>query len=216
MPLKKRTPQRQRLLRVNYNSLQDEDTRKAFCEKVVDSYTAQPVANSLYTRLAASLNVAALEVLPKKQRAQPGWFAAAEHRISPLIQERNFAMAAVFKRSTRMSTQNLREARRLVKSSVTVAKNEWILEQCNTINDATSGRGGTKVCWDTISVLRRGLVKTRPSAERTMKKPDGSVCKTPAENAEVFRNHFSQLYGRVPTYDEQVLEMLLQHPTSTS
>ena len=213
--LKKCTPHRQRLLRIDYDSLRNEDTRKAFCEKVVDSYTSQPVTNSLYTRLATSVNAAALDVLPKKQRAQPGWFAAAEHQLLLLIQKRNAAMAAAFKRRTRLSTQNLRDARHLLKSSVAAAKNEWILQQCNTINDATSGHGGTKVCWDTLSVLRRGLSKTRPSAERAMKKPDGSLCKSPAENAEVFRNHFTQLYGRLPAHDERVLELLQQHPTAT-
>ena len=214
--LKRRTPQRMRLLRIDYDSLRNENTTESFCQKVVDSYAVQPAADSLYTRLASSVNTAAVETLPKKHRAQPGWFAAAEHHIAPLIQKRNLAMAAVFKRSTRMNTQKLRDARRLLKSAVAVAKNEWILQQCNTINEATAGRGGTKVCWDTLSVLRRGLSKTRSSAERTMKKPDGSACSSPEENAEVFLNHFSQLYGRAPTYDERVLELLEQRPTAVN
>ena len=32
-----------------------------------------------------------------------------------------------------------------------------------------------------------------------MKKPDGTKCTSPAENAEVFHNHFAQLYKKQPT-----------------
>ena len=45
-----------------------------------------------------------------------------------------------------------------------------------------------------------------------MKKPDGTQCKTPAENAEVFRDHFEKLFGRQPEYDESVFELIEQHP----
>lgn len=213
--LKKRTPQRLRLLRIDYDSLADKAVADAFCNKVVDTYSEQSEeANSKYTRLATSMNIAALETLPKKQRAQPGWFAAAELHITPLIERRNQAMEAVFKRNTRLTTQKLREARSVLKSSVNSAKNAWIAKQCSTINNAIVGSAGTKLCWDTVSVLRRGMSKSRPSAERTMKKPDGSLCSTPAENAEVFRNHFEQLYGRPPVCDEAVLELLAQQPTA--
>ena len=71
---------------------------------------------------------------------------------------------------------------------------------------------GTKRCWDAVSALRKGLSKCRPSTEKAMRKPDGTLCTTPAENAEVFRSHFEQLYGRPPVYDQTVLDLLQQHP----
>ena len=43
-----------------------------------------------------------------------------------------------------------------------------------------------------------------------MKRPDKSVCKTPEENAEVFKEHFEKLFSRLPNYDVSVLEMLDQ------
>ena len=208
--LKKRTPQRLRLLRFDYDSLADKDVADAFCSKVVDTYSGQcESTDSKYTCLATSISIAALKTLPKKQRAQPGWFAAAELQITPLIEKRNQAMEAVFKRNTRLTTRKLREARSLLKSSVSTAKNAWIAKQCSTINNTV----GTKLCWDTVSALRRGMSKSRPSAERTMKKPFGSLCSTSAENAEVFKCHFEQLYGQPPMYDESVLELLAQQPT---
>ena len=196
-------------------SLHDSDTKKQFCESVVASLATQPVSDTLYTRLAASINIAALRALPKKQRPQPGWFAAAENKLLPLVEKRNSAMSAAFQRRTRLSTQKLREARYVLKSAISSAKNEWILKQCKAMNDASSGHGGTKACWDTLTVLRRGLSKTRPSAERAMKKPDGSICKSPDENAEVFKNHFAELYGREPAFDESALNLLQQRPIAT-
>ena len=59
-------------------------------------------------------------------------------------------------------------------------------------------------------VLRRGLSKTRPSAERAMKKTDGTLCTSLDENAEVFKNHFAELYGQEPAFDESVLNLLQQ------
>ena len=56
-------------------------------------------------------------------------------------------------------------------------------------------------------------VKTRPAAEKTTKKSDGSLCKNPEENAEVFREHFKQLYGRNPMFDATILNQLNQNPT---
>ena len=207
--LKKQTPQRTRLLRSDYCSLAEKSVVDMFCRKVIDAHTEQSENDSKYTRLATALNTATLEVLPIKQRAQPGWFAAAEAQILPLIERRNNAMDAVFQRRTRLSTQKLREARNVLKSSVSAAKNAWIASHCNALNIGL----GTKSCWDAVTMLRNGLSKSRPSTERMMKKADGSTCKTPGDNAEVFRSHFEQLYGRAPVYDETVLEMLAQHPT---
>ena len=93
------------------------------------------------------------------------------------------------------------------------AKNNWITSNCNTLNSTCAARGGTKDAWDTVSKLRSGLKKAKTNTERPMKKPDGTVCKTPEENATVFRDHFQQLYGRQPAFDASVLEALSQHQT---
>jgi len=81
------------------------------------------------------------------------------------------------------------------------------------VNSTCASRGGTKRFWDSVKKLRVGLEKTQPSNDRPMKKPDGTLCKTPEENAGVFRDHFQQLYGRQPTFDAYVLHSLPQHET---
>ena len=45
-----------------------------------------------------------------------------------------------------------------------------------------------------------------------MKKPDGTKCTSPAENAEVFHNHFAQLYKKQPTNSDSIDEQLNQLP----
>ena len=49
-----------------------------------------------------------------------------------------------------------------------------------------------------------------------MKKPDGSLCTTPEENAEVFRSHFEGLYTTTPDFDESVLDLLQEIPITAS
>ena len=43
-----------------------------------------------------------------------------------------------------------------------------------------------------------------------MKKPDEKKCTSPAENAEVFRNQFAQLYEKQLTNQESIDEKLNQ------
>ena len=102
-------------------------------------------------------------------------------------------------------------ARKNLKNAVTKAKSNWISQTCNTLNESSSAHGGTKTYWDTVVTLRNGLKKSKSCSERPMKKPDGTLCKTPEENAEVFKNHFQELYGRQPAFDASVLEHLQQH-----
>ena len=45
-----------------------------------------------------------------------------------------------------------------------------------------------------------------------MKKPDGKKCTSPAENAEVFRNQFAQLYEKQPTNHDSIDKQLNQLP----
>jgi len=44
-------------------------------------------------------------------------------------------------------------------------------------------------------------------------KEDGSECLNSQENADVFKKHFQHLYGKEPSYDNAVLNLLDQLPT---
>ena len=73
---------------------------------------------------------------------------------------------------------------------------------------------GTRPAWEAIGKLKAGMSKTKPSTVKIMKKPDGSICTTPEENAEVFKNHFADLFGRPPAFDASVLDLLDQYETA--
>ena len=45
-----------------------------------------------------------------------------------------------------------------------------------------------------------------------MKKPDGSVCNSTEENADVFKTHFEELFGQLSEVDASVLDLLEQLP----
>ena len=213
--LKKRTPARQRIMQLDHSVLDQVDIQSVFCKEVHNRFNAHPNITCKYTKLAGALKEAAETVLPKKQRAQPGWFQADEENLTSLIAKRNSALVASFERKTRSYTHQLRDARKALKSAVSKAKNNWIVSKCNLINDACTSRRGTKESWNILNDLRKGLSKTTPSSERTMKKEDGSMCSSPEENAEVFRKHFTNLYGRTPSYDRSVLELLTQQLTAS-
>lgn len=212
--LKRKTSPRQRIIRLDHSRLTDPTVQSEFCEKVVGSFNANTRDADSYTKLAEAMDEAAQTVLPKKRRGQPSWFSADEERLSALVERRNEAMTASFGRRTRSSTMRLRNARKELKSAISKAKNAWIVSKCTAINDASSSRCGTKECWDVLGELRKGLSKSRPSSEKMMEKGDGSKCQTSEENAEVFRSHFETMYGRDPTYDPTVLDLLPQQPTA--
>ena len=47
-----------------------------------------------------------------------------------------------------------------------------------------------------IKELGDGLEKTKPSTHVPLKREDGTACKDAEENAERFKKHFLELYGR--------------------
>ena len=210
--LRKAVSPRQRLARLDFSSLTENRKKESFCNEVLKEYNATDTNEPRYSRLEKALKRSAQTELPLKAKAQPGWFTAAEGTLLPLINARNQAMKRQFDRHTRSHTKTVKATRKALKSAVSKAKNDWILSQSKTANDAKVGKGGTKQCWDAVNKLKHGLSKTKPSTERAMKKEDGSVCKTPEENAEVFRAHFEKLYGRTPEFDLSILNSLHQHP----
>ena len=208
--LKKITPMRKRLALLDYTALSDENQKRSFCSTTLEKFNSNG-NTSTYTRLAEAIQQTATKLLPKKQKPQPGWFKQSENKLLLLITKRNSAMKMFFKRRSRANAATLRTSRKALKSAVLIAKNDWIKSKHNDLNTKSSF-GGTKSCWDALAQLRNGLSKTRPSTERTMKKEDGSLCKSPQENADVFHTHFHRLYGLPPKYDATVIEAIPQRP----
>ena len=198
--LKKKVSPRDCLIRLDYSVLKNDATSRNFCDSVLESYNNQPPSNSQYTRLSDSVKATLSSTLPRKKKPSPGWFTAVEDKLIPLIERRNIAMSKHISRPLRSTAEKLKQARKAVKRTVVKAKNEWIFWKCSELNNASNT--GTKVFWESVNQLGAGLCKTKASAVPSMKKPDGSLCKTPEENALVFQDHFNTLYGRQPIFDE--------------
>ena len=167
-----------------------------------------PSSQPTYTELAGAVETATLASLPKKERAQPGWFQANADKLLSLIDARNQATRVVFNRRIRASTQRRQFVRQKLKTAMKDAKNKWIKDQCELLNP----QFGTKHAWASLKYLKAGLSKTKPTTTKQMKHPDVTICKTPEENATVFYNHFKTLYGRSSTFDDTVFDMLPQNP----
>ena len=116
-----------------------------------------------------------------------------------------------FNRRSRANATTLRSSRKALKLAVLDGKNDWIKSKHNYVNTMSSF-GGSKSCWDALAQLQHALSKIRPSTQRTIKKEDGSLCKTSEENAVVFHTHFHNIHGLPLKYDATVIEAIPQTP----
>ena len=191
-------------------------TRDNFSTAFLSALEKQPPelkASKAYPRMAAALHRASCEEIPKKKRADPGWFELAAEVLRPLIAARNSAMAKWMssKKIGLFLSRKLADARKILRTAVANAKNEWVMEYVKRLNLANA-RGGSKRGWDAVKVLRAGLVKTKQALCRMMKMDDGTYATTPEQNAEVFKSHFKKLYERQPTGEPSIIDSIPNHP----
>ena len=218
---KKRTDPRREMTRLDWSYLDvgSDELREKFCSQVSatveDSVPCGGDDDSScggYSRVAKAVFKVARELLPVSSKAEPGWFDEGRGALLPLIHERNRLTVAYFDSRTDDARLRLRDARLRLKRAVVVEKNAWIQRRMRRMNDATTGRGSTKECWDVCKELKRGLAKSRPSSSVKMKKRNGTLAQNAQQNADVFREHFRLLYGRAPSFDPLVLDILTQRP----
>jgi hypothetical protein len=168
-----------------------------------------------YADLAEALRSTAIELLPEKEQRQPGWFGASAEMLRPLIATRNAALSDFFGQGSPESANRRTRARAALQTAIRTAKSTWLLSLCSTINDGIIAARGTSAAWKVVSEIRSGLMGAiRRPASVNMQKPDGTKASSPEENAAVFADHFESLYGRAPSVDASVLELLRQRPTA--
>jgi len=108
--------------------------------------------------------------------------------------------------------RGLKEVRKKWKKRVKEAKSAWVEERCMQINNGCVAAFdcGKKV-WEAIAQLKGGLQKTRKATTVPLKQKSGAVCVGAAENAERFREHFQELYGRWEQFDWGALDSIRQY-----
>jgi hypothetical protein len=101
-------------------------------------------------------------------------------------------------------------ARHNAQLQVRRAKSNWIIEKCSTVNVGFHRPSCSKSHWDAVKLLKSGLQPRRRAPTPKIKRADGSIATTPAKVAIEFSSFFSNLYGRHPTFDPSVLNLLKQ------
>ena len=110
--------------------------------------------------------------------------------------------------SIKMKLQRSR-TRRALHQAIRKVKDDWIIMQTDRVNDGVCGATGSKVAWDAVKTLKRGLELKRRPAPIRMKFIDGSSASTAEDNAEVFARHFDDgLYGCRAVYHDLFIMMI--------
>ena len=181
-----------------------------FAQKVVDRLDSDP-CQSTYPALADALYQTAVENLSRTKPPGPRWFQASESVLLYSISDRNSAFHAYLRTPTPDTKRRYQQARAAAQYEVRRAKSAWIADMCSNVNEGWFGSSdGGKRAWDTIKILKAGLTPPRRPPQRR----DGSIASSPEEIAEVFHQHFTDLYGRTPQWDPTVLDDMPQIPVS--
>ena len=216
---KKPQKNRDMLTRLDLEPLRDKDIAEKFSKKVVSALSCRSsdrTAPVTYSDIAAALNTAAVQTLPKRVRAAPQWFEASAQTLRRSITNRNMAFNAWHKTPLPGNRNTYKASRTDAQRAVRRAKSEWIVNKCRIVNSGFDNARGGKGAWDVVKVLRSGLCPPRRPPPVKMKRPDGTIASTPEENTAVFGGSFSELYGRQPSFDESVLDDLPQEHVYTN
>ena len=81
-------------------------------------------------------------------------------------------------------------------------------KKCNSINNGFNSGSCGKDAWDFVKTSKACLAPTHRPPPTKMRRIDGSITVNPSEGANVFAQHFNQLYGRIPTFDPSVIDLL--------
>ena len=206
--LKHQCDVRARVCKLDFSPLLIHDIGTDFSKKVVALLDPPIPGESYYPALADALRRTAITTLPKRARAAPAWFAAKETELLSIISRRSEAFHAHQREPSLSTRERYRSARASVQREIRRAKSAWIEEKCGVVNDGFNGSSGGKVAWDTVKLLKAGLTPPRRAPQAKLKRRDGSMASTPEDVADVFAEHFSELYGRAPLFDESVLNMV--------
>lgn len=181
---------------------------------------ANVVASSLssshcnFTDLTDAMVTAGEELLAEKKSRQPSWFEADLKNLLHLRQRRDDHVEAYQFSQSNRNRQAATVAWRALRRAVKRAKNNWIEERVSLLN--VSREPGTRVppaeLWNFIFQLQKGMGTARKVHAVKLRRPDGTMCDSSKESAEVFRTFFEKLYNVPPKVDPRAVERIEQRP----
>ena len=75
-----------------------------------------------------------------------------------------------------------------------------------------NGSVNGNTAWEAVTTLKAGLKPLRRAPPTSLRRVDGSLATSPEEVASIFSSYFSTFYGRQPTFDSSILDLLPQVP----
>jgi exonuclease III len=193
--------------RIDRGKLKIKEVREEFIHEVKAGFNHPDniKGKNFLQRLVGSLTGAAKATLSTDARRQPGWYEAAKDIITPAILSRNAAQT-IFSATPKAAKAKikLKEARSLVKKVVRDAERTWYKDKIDGIN-MFGPKSGTPMhpgrAWEAIKSMRKGKSVTKKIAPMALRKPDGEICSTPEENANVMKDYLSTVFSKTGTYD---------------
>jgi exonuclease III len=212
--LKKQLPDRPKS-RVDRAKLKDEETCAAFIQATKVLYAADKSGDVSMRRLQAALFQAGEMTLTTTERRQAGWFEAAKKSLEPAVLARNEAQKLFNREPTQKHKRKLREKRRLCKAAVAAAEVKWydrVMEICNfdTGFDEAGRPKSVGQAWAAIKLLRGGKSVTKKVTPMKLRKPDGGLCTSPQENADVMRANLQEIFSKPGTFDPAAIANVKQ------
>ena len=186
----------------------------------------------LYTTLSFAMSAASEEHCMTTSRKNPGWYTVSEKELDEAIHKRNLANATVSTCRTllRQATTDSQKATRRynlaraksrrtamrskLKKSIKRAKMRWVEMRVEVANKEIVG-ACARDAWRAVREIEKGWGIGREDSALHLRKNDNTLCISNEENAEVFAEHFTELYNIPSTFDFTVLEEMEQLEVDT-
>ena len=195
-------------VRINRSLLQDPAVAEAFRAKTKSEMSKQQGGRTKLQHLQESMRTAATATLESKERVK-GWFEARKHILLPVIVARNTAQATYHAHPSDVAKARLKLARKQVKKEVAAAEKFWFDGLLQRIEGMGSGPSAAK-CWAAITDLRGGKSVTKKVDIMKLKKPDGTLCATPADNAKTMSDYLGTVFNKTGTFDQDAIDKVRQ------
>ena len=149
------------------------------------------------------------EKIGRCQRVQPDWYRDSSSILTPLLEQRNKSYAdwVAHGRNNDHYYHQFKSARRVARRAVRRAQTSWFEEVAA---GAESARFDGARMWKKIRILQRACRGLEPVKVNTIKDESGTVCATPAAQAERWNRHFERVLNIPSELNYSMLEALPQ------
>ena len=128
--LNRKSEPRQHILNLDHQKSSNPEIRKNLCKDVMRNINCN--SEFSYSEVSNAVVKATSAVLPKRDKAQLGYFRAEETHLLPLIEARIDAMEMFLTEGH--STTKHKQTRKNFRSAVHETKSKWIKSQCALLN----------------------------------------------------------------------------------